>query len=628
MLDFRQKFILLLFSAVIFILPFFEGGKTAAAELILFVLMPALTLFIWRQNGGFNLGGIKYPAIFLSLFLVASGLSIFYSPEKYLALKIFLDLLACGLLLFLSYNFIDSRQKINWFGWLAVALGAVLSLQGLYDFLMSQNFSYLRLVSTFYHHIPFGEFIAYPFLIAFSLLFFGNNSKKAQILLFCANILFFVALYFNHCRGAWISLAISFIVLALLFKKQILTKSSLKKFLIIILAGSAIIIGVCRIKSWQASQASVAASYSGPETIAENAATARILFWQRAWDIFKDYPITGAGLASYPDLHKQYIQPPFYYSADPHNFYLKLLAENGIIAFLLFAAFIASVFQRFASSLKNLRTAAGLDNAALISLAMIAGVVCGLLNNAVNFGWNYLANLVVFFFFIGVSLRACDIYNNQSAVNFQKSITPVFFSLSLILLVGGISIFVSDHYYRDAEYYSDNGDIENAVISLKSARQINPVNPQYSTQLAFFYLSSNSLSRAHNEISRALYWADNDRNFILQSRIYQAQNQSDLAVQSLRRALEKNPYNLAAYIDLATIYQNQSEFAEVNRLLSRVLPVYKKEYVLSPFYITSDKKLVLNQLSSLYAINANAYAKLGNDGEAQIQLNAAAEYAQ
>jgi hypothetical protein len=98
-----------------------------------------------------------------------------------------------------------------------------------------------------------------------------------------------------------------------------------------------------------------AAVYNGPETIQENAVSARLLFWQRAWDIFKDRPLTGGGLASYPELHKQYLQPPFYYSADPHNLYLKILAELGIIAFLVFIGFIASFLRRFLTFANHLK---------------------------------------------------------------------------------------------------------------------------------------------------------------------------------------------------------------------------------------------------------------------------------
>jgi hypothetical protein len=79
---------------------------------------------------------------------------------------------------------------------------------------------------------------------------------------------------------------------------------------------------------------------------------------------------------------------------------------------------------------------------------------------------------------------------------------------------------------------------------------------------------------------------------------------------------------------MANLYKNQNRFSEIPPLLAKVLPAYKKEYIFSPLYISADKKSILNQISDLHAINADAYAKLGQDDESKTESQAAAEYAQ
>jgi tetratricopeptide (TPR) repeat protein len=236
--------------------------------------------------------------------------------------------------------------------------------------------------------------------------------------------------------------------------------------------------------------------------------------------------------------------------------------------------------------------------------------------------------MIIFFLALGLALKACAIRARDNYSQTKLKLNFIVFSASAILFLCGIVSFISDNYYQNAQYYDQDGNRSEAVANLKQARQINPINPQYSSQLAHFHLAANQLAAAQQEISNAIAWADNSQNFLLQGRIFLAQNRPDLAQSSFQKSIEKYPYNLGAYAQMANLYKNQNRFSEIPPLLAKILPAYKKEYIFSPLYISADKKSILNQISDLHAINADAYAKLGQDDESKTESQAAAEYAQ
>jgi len=77
-----------------------------------------------------------------------------------------------------------------------------------------------------------------------------------------------------------------------------------------------------------------------------------------AIDIFKDYPVIGAGPGNYTKLAKNYIKKTGYndqdylseFTVDPHNVYLGLLAENGLLGFM---SFVLLFYGLFVSGGKN-----------------------------------------------------------------------------------------------------------------------------------------------------------------------------------------------------------------------------------------------------------------------------------
>lgn len=76
------------------------------------------------------------------------------------------------------------------------------------------------------------------------------------------------------------------------------------------------------------------------EVDVEGSADQRFEIWKVAGAIIADYPVAGVGLGGYPSVHREYalssrFKPIAWGRRDTHSIYLNVLAETGIVGFLL-----------------------------------------------------------------------------------------------------------------------------------------------------------------------------------------------------------------------------------------------------------------------------------------------------
>jgi probable O-glycosylation ligase (exosortase A-associated) len=78
-------------------------------------------------------------------------------------------------------------------------------------------------------------------------------------------------------------------------------------------------------------------------------ANQRLVAWETAWQFAKDYPVTGGGFDTLPDVNVfQHYQlkplPLGYTSTGPHSIYFQLLSDQGFVGLGLFLLLVASCF--------------------------------------------------------------------------------------------------------------------------------------------------------------------------------------------------------------------------------------------------------------------------------------------
>jgi O-antigen ligase len=133
--------------------------------------------------------------------------------------------------------------------------------------------------------------------------------------------------------------------------------------------------------------------------------TSRVPLWMAAWSMFRDAPLFGHGPGSFSLLYETYISSltlPSWAVFDarhmpwPHNLYLELLAERGLIGLLSFLA-VLFLFFRQLRALGNWHSAdQGLLRASAMSLFVL------LIAGCVDLSWVRLWVLVSFAMNLGL----------------------------------------------------------------------------------------------------------------------------------------------------------------------------------------------------------------------------------
>src|SRR5712691_1332125 len=115
-------------------------------------------------------------------------------------------------------------------------------------------------------------------------------------------------------------------------------------------------------------------------------ANQRLVAWETAWHFAKDYPVTGGGFDTLPDVNvfQRYQLKPLplgYTSTSPHSIYFQLLSDQGFVGLGLFLLLIASCFWtlwRIKRTARVLGSAQWLMNYAnMVEIAILAFMVSG-----------------------------------------------------------------------------------------------------------------------------------------------------------------------------------------------------------------------------------------------------------
>ncbi|MCX6758091.1 MAG: hypothetical protein NTX14_00085, partial [Candidatus Nealsonbacteria bacterium] len=130
-------------------------------------------------------------------------------------------------------------------------------------------------------------------------------------------------------------------------------------------------------------------------------------------------------------------------------------------------------------------------------------------------------------------------------------------------------------------------------------------------------------SSAVNFANQALFWSDTSENRLFLGEIELAKGDLAAAERDYRIALSKYPFSLDSAVALTDLYFAQHRYADIHLLLDKILPYYKKEYVLSPYYIVPDKKVVLAQIEKLHRVNGTAYSNEDLNDKAQAEFSKA-----
>ncbi len=316
-------------------LPSFGGGVNLLNICFL------LSFIIWKTRSELNIKTptpFNKPIIFFMLSLLLALLmhkvTLGELPSE-LLIKV-KDIFLAPFLFFITLNCVRDRRGI------VLALGAtILPLLYMFRVFFSQHRSVsshhydhdLRISGTF-TLLGSNEmatfYSAYTFMLI-ALFFFIKTTKVRCILVFLI-FLNMYSLVYSYSRGAYLGFLLA--IFAILWHTR-------KKFVFMLIPTMLIFGGVMLNFLPESVQERFESTFES-ESDRDKSAQSRFVFWALAMEQFWESPVIGQGYLTFIERNPARL--------DTHNYYLKLLAEQGIIGFIIFVI----ILWRAAKAGKNL----------------------------------------------------------------------------------------------------------------------------------------------------------------------------------------------------------------------------------------------------------------------------------
>ena len=207
-------------------------------------------------------------------------------------------------------------------------------------------------------------FAAFECVLALFLLGYYNSRLspllKAFVLLALVGSIYGVLFAFS--RGAYLALAAGVVLMGLLHKRSFL-----------IVGVAAALIAVMALPAVRERiNGTYVQSEGSSDTTLESSAQERVIIWQDALELIKASPWVGSGFDTYRYMHRSLGY------GDTHNYYLKVLVEQGVLGLMLFLAVVWRMFlqgyELFRRTVDPLSSSLGMGFCVCIAGAAVVNV--------------------------------------------------------------------------------------------------------------------------------------------------------------------------------------------------------------------------------------------------------------
>ncbi|MCH8157619.1 MAG: O-antigen ligase family protein [Nitrospinae bacterium] len=328
----------------------------AGAAILFFVL----SLTEWKQRDTGLVRLTPLSVLFL-LFCAWTALGYLYSadPEKSLLLTV--QALGASLLYLGLVVYVRNDRQVERLVWILLLFGGMIALVGILQqfplaFLKNPIFHTSDSTSLFVHRNVFAGYLVMLIPLA-CWVYFTASAKLWRTVAGVSFVLLLAALGFSGSRGGML---VVFLILPVILGYLLFSKN--RKGALNLVQGIAISIGVYFVIDMVLTLAGIEVARTSlgqltHGTVAGRAQSLnRILFWQGAWEIFKDHWLIGSGPLSFSSLFPQYflhVSNPLVnssYLMEPpphaHNIFIQTASDSGLIGIGLMLAFLGVFYYR------------------------------------------------------------------------------------------------------------------------------------------------------------------------------------------------------------------------------------------------------------------------------------------
>ncbi len=471
-----KKIILLLLMLLLFAMSVYNSVFDLAGE-FLFVLL-VFALFAVFVGYSIKSQTVIHVRISETLLLLVLMLLPIFSYYRFITV-VDAYILASGLFFYIILSEIFTEKNKRFFLVFIFYLGLFQAFSGFFEYIVTALYpksslslyfishSFIsggRVSSFFQYPNAFAGFLLLPFFIS---MYFSNKEKtklKRTLFAISAGFILFV-LYLASSRGSYIVLILSLILLFFLTKekKEFTVNFTLIFLFSILLYGLNYNIFHNSIVSNMERTKILAKFFAGEQN---QSLSDRVQLAKDAINIFIHHPILGTGLGTFKDAMLKY-RVGLFFAKEPHSMPFRILAESGIVGFVVLFYFYLKKFLR------------GLMYEPHIFIGVFALFLHTFLD--LDFAFPLISNMIF------ASLALFPHSKEKAFVIGRKVSVFVLIGLIAFIVVSIIPNFVAAIYYKGGNTALENKNLSAAAASFKLSLKLQNGNAKAHSKLALCY---------------------------------------------------------------------------------------------------------------------------------------------
>ena len=348
-----------------------SGGRTLIwiFGVILLIAWTVRTLFTKKK-----IEGELKQSIIAIIFLLWCFISIFWTVDQKAALERGIIIAQLIVFFFLIQTLVINENKFKSILFLYYFSSIIIALISIYLTLYS-NLSRAAITED-QNPNSLARVLGIALLMGIFIYKNINYKSKKMLFIFFQCLLIF-AIFLTGSRGSWLSLLAAFCFTWVLVGKKLI---KLRAVILIALIAFISIIIVNELSKKDVINIEIINRLTSMFDIeATHGGAGRINIWAVGWEIIKENPFIGVGLEGFTHVFHYYIYRAnlfdthgIYPGRDPHNIFLSIQAELGLVGSLLFLIFLIKFFLRLIKARYDLRAILGL---LLLSFMVFSGIV-------------------------------------------------------------------------------------------------------------------------------------------------------------------------------------------------------------------------------------------------------------
>lgn len=557
---------LLMLSFLFMIMPYFILGKK---------YRNTWNFSLWRHSVFKALLGL------LVVTMVSAAFAYNYIESLFDILKLILLISGVGIIPLLLENRPDWQERLSKLFIIAASISCFIGFVQYYQFVVLSESKVLEdgrhvvytVIGLFSHKNLFSVFLMLllPFT-AYGIYKLRNLWRAGAII---SSILIVILVALLKTRSVWVGGSISFFLSAVLLVANSHYFSIGKLWKRVILIGMvSFFAGIFLILRFGDNED--AFSIKGRiESIADVRSVHnihRLNIWSSTVELIKDYPILGVGPGNWKLIAPKYFSEKFNHIDEltwvrPHNDYLWVLAELGIIGLLLFISVFVIIFYYLLKIILSRNLSVTIENR-IIALFLFAGLVVYSVDASFSFPYERTDIQMILMMYFGISVF---IYNKLYPAKKPIITHPVF--LYFALLVFSFSAFYAYRVIRmesnlkyAMNYMAANNNepmlhyaSEATTIWKSNGPVINP--PEHLIGLAYLNLGNNS--KALDAFKKAENYTPNSARLLSSiAQTYYNMGQMEESKVYLNKVIDIFPSHREVILGLTRIYMLEGAYSE------------------------------------------------------------------